>query len=185
MVGFSRMKTTNDKKMMDLQPTLIGNSIYLRPLHIKDAEGLYKVASDPLMWEQHPSQMLYERAIFDAEIFQTGLASQSTLVAIDSQTNEIIGSSRYYDIDEIHREIAIGFTFLARSHWGGLVNAEMKDLMLAHAFKWAKRVWFHVGIDNKRSQMAMKKIGGILSHTAPRMLNGTPVMHCYYFIDAD
>ena len=173
------------EKFFDLQPTLTGNSIYLRPLQIEDAEGLYKVASDPLIWEQHPSPMRYERAVFDAEIFQTGLASQSTLVAVDSKTNEIIGSSRYYDVDAKRREIAVGFTFLSRLHWGGLVNAEMKDLMLSHAFNWAKRVWFHVGIDNIRSQKAMEKIGGKLSHTAPRTLNGTPVMHCYYYIDAD
>ena len=55
--------------------------------------------------------------------------------------------------------MAVGFTFLSRLHWGGKVNAEIKDLMLAHAFKWAKRVWFHVGIDNIRSQKAMEKIG--------------------------
>jgi RimJ/RimL family protein N-acetyltransferase len=61
----------------------------------------------------------------------------------------------------------------------------MKDLMLTHAFKWAKRVWFHVGIDNIRSQKAMEKIGGKLTHKTPRSLNGSPVMHCYYYIDAD
>ena len=55
--------------------------------------------------------------------------------------------------------MAVGFTFLSRLHWGGKVNAEMNDLMLAHAFTWAKRVWFHVGIDNIRSQKAMEKIG--------------------------
>lgn len=99
------------ENFFDLQPTLTGNSIYLRPLQIEDAEGLYKVASDPLIWEQHPSPMRYERAVFDAEIFQTGLASQSTLVAIDSKTDAIIGSSRYYEADAKHREIAVGFTF--------------------------------------------------------------------------
>jgi hypothetical protein len=74
------------ENLFDLQPTLTGNSIYLRPLQIEDAEGLYKVASNPLIWEQHPSPMRYERAVFDAEIFQTGLVSQSTLVAVDSKT---------------------------------------------------------------------------------------------------
>jgi RimJ/RimL family protein N-acetyltransferase len=172
------------ENFFDLQPTLFGNSIYLRPLQIEDAEDLYNAASDPLIWEQHPSPFRYQRDVFDAEIFQTGLASQSTLVAVISNTDEIIGSSRFYDIDENNLELAIGFTFLARSHWGGNVNAAMKDLMLSHAFKWAKRVWFHVGIDNIRSQKAMEKIGGKLSHTAPRNLNESPVMHCYYFIDA-
>lgn len=79
------------ENFFDLQPTLTGNSIYLRPLQIEDAEGLYKVASDPLIWEQHPSPMRYERAVFDAEIFQTGLASQSTLVAVDLNQMRLLG----------------------------------------------------------------------------------------------
>ncbi len=173
------------ENFFDLQPTLRGNSILLRPLLIEDAQGLYNVARDPLIWEQHPSPMRYQRAVFDAEIFQTGLASQSTLVAVDSKINAVIGSSRYYDVDASTHELAIGFTFLARSHWGGKVNAEMKELMLSHAFKWAKRVWFHVGIDNIRSQKAMEKIGTKLSHTATRTVNGVPVLHCHYYMDAD
>ena len=168
----------------DLQPKLFGDSIYLRSIHVEDAESLYKVARDPLIWEQHPSPLRYKRTVFDTEILLPALASQSTLVAVDSKSNAIIGSSRYYDVDKNNFELAIGFTFLARSHWGGNMNAAMKDLMLSHAFKWAKRVWFHVGIDNIRSQKAMEKIGGKLSHTAPRNLNESPVMHCYYFIDA-
>lgn len=170
--------------LFDLQPKLTGNLIYLRPLQIDDSEGLYKVASDPLIWEQHPSPLRYQQEVFNTEIFQTGLASKSTLVVVDSKTKIIIGSSRYYDVDSNNNEVAIGFTFLDRSHWGGNVNAEMKDLMLTHAFNWAKRVWFHVGINNIRSQKAMKKIGAKLSHTAPRCLNGIPVIHCYYFIDS-
>ena len=64
-----------EEKFFDLQPTLTGNSIYLRPLQIEDAEGLFKVASDPLIWEQHPSPMRYERAVFDAiASFQLGKA---------------------------------------------------------------------------------------------------------------
>ena len=166
-----------------LQPTLFGNSIFLRSLQIEDAESLYEVARDPLIWEQHPSPLRYKRTVFDAEILLPALASQSTLVAVDSKTNAIIGSSRYYDVDETNFELAIGFTFLARSHWGGVVNAEMKNLMLTHAFKWAKRVWFHVGIENIRSQKAMEKIGAVLSHKEPRLLNGMPITHCHYYIE--
>ena len=90
------------ENFFDLQSTLFGNFIYLRPLQIEDAEGLYKVASDPLIWEQHPCPLRHQQSVFDAEIFQTGLASQSTLVVVDSKTNEIVGSSRYYDVDVKH-----------------------------------------------------------------------------------
>ena len=167
---------------IDLQPVLIGKNVTLRPLEIDDYESLYQLANDPLIWEQHPSPLRYKRDVFDAQIFSTGIASKSTLVALDKQTSQIIGSSRFYDINENNLELAIGFTFLARSHWGGTTNGEMKSLMLAHAFTWAKRVWFHVGSNNVRSCKALEKIGAKLSHTAPRPVNGQPVEHCFFYI---
>ena len=168
---------------LDLQPTLVGQRITLRPLRADDHEPLYQVASDPLIWAQHPSPLRYQREVFDAQIFSTGLASRSTLVAVDHHTSQIVGSSRYYDVDPVQRELAIGLTFLARSHWGGAVNQEMKALMLAHAFTWAQRVWFHVGSQNIRSRKALEKIGAKLSHVAPRPVNGVPLDHCFYCID--
>jgi len=168
---------------IDLQPVLIGKHVTLRPLTANDYEPLYQVASDPLIWEQHPSPLRYQRDVFDAQIFSTGFASKATLIVLDTKTSKVIGSSRFYDVDEGNLELAIGFTFLARSHWGGTANGEMKSLMLAHAFTWAKRVWFHVGSNNFRSCKALGKIGAVLSHTAPRLVNGQPIEHCFYYID--
>jgi len=169
--------------IIDLQPTLTGPTIVLHPLKATDSEMLYESANDPLIWAQHPSPLRYQRDVFDLQIFQTGLVSKSTLVVVDLQTQKIIGSSRYYDLDAIKRELAIGLTFLARSHWGGRVNSEMKSLMLDHAFTWAQRVWFHAGIDNIRSCKALEKIGAQLSHISPRPINDLPVDHCFYYID--
>jgi RimJ/RimL family protein N-acetyltransferase len=168
---------------IDLQPVLSGKRVALRPLTQDDYESLYQVANDPLIWEQHPSPLRHQRDVFDAQIFSTGLASQTTLVALDKKTSQMIGSSRYYDVDKTNREIAIGFTFLARSHWGGATNQEMKSLMLTHAFTWAKRVWFHVACNNIRSCKALEKIGAKLSHTASRAVNGQPVDHRFFYID--
>ena len=167
---------------IDLQPVLTGKNVKLRPLTIDDFEPLYQIASDPLIWEQHPSPLRFKRDVFEAQIFSTGITSKSTLVALDKKTSQFIGSSRFYDVDENNLELAIGFTFLARSHWGGTTNGEMKSLMLAHAFTWAKRVWFHVGSNNVRSCKALEKIGAKLSHTAPRPVNGQPVEHCFFYI---
>jgi RimJ/RimL family protein N-acetyltransferase len=168
---------------INLQPVLSGDHIILRPLTADDYEPLYQVANDPLVWEQHPSHLRHQRDVFDAQVFSTGLASNATLIASDKQTSQIIGSSRFYDVDEGKLELAIGFTFLARSHWGGTANGEMKSLMLAHAFTWAKRVWFHIGSNNIRSCKAIEKIGAVLSHTAPRTVNGHPIEHSFYYID--
>ena len=104
---------------------------------------------------------------------------------VDRASDEVIGSSRYYDWNPAAAEVAIGYTFLARTHWGGVTNRELKGLMLAHAFRFARRVWFHIGVDNIRSRKAMEKIGGVLSHLETRDQNGRPVENCYYHIDRD
>jgi N-acetyltransferase len=79
----------------------------------------------------------------------------------DRPTSRLIGSSRYYGYDAGRSEIEIGWTFIARSHWGGTTNREVKRLMLDHAFTFVDTVIFWVGEQNWRSQGAMTKIGGV------------------------
>lgn len=168
----------------DLQPTLVGGTIILRPLRADDLDVLHAAASDPLIWAQHPEPTRYQRDVFEHGFFVGALASGGAFVVIDKATGEVIGSSRYYEWHPDTREVAIGFTFLARSHWGGGTNHEMKRLMLDHAFRWARVVWFHVGIDNWRSRKAMEKIGGHLSHVEGKIIHGVEHVHAFYRIDA-
>ena len=145
----------------DLQPTLAGELLRLRPLHAGDYDDLYAVASDPLIWEQHPTRDRYEPDVFNA-FFREAIDSGGALIAIDAKDGRVIGSSRFNGYDEEKSEVEIGWTFLARSHWGGIYNREMKRLMLRHAFGFVNRVVFLVGLQNLRSQKAMEKIGGIV-----------------------
>jgi RimJ/RimL family protein N-acetyltransferase len=146
--------------LFDLQPVLQGELLALRPLRPEDFHDLYTVASDPLIWEQHPVKERYEEEVFKA-FFRESLESGGTLIAIDSGNGRIIGSSRFHGYDSEKSEIEIGWTFLARSHWGGVYNREMKQLMLRHAFSFVNNVVFLVGPQNLRSQRAVEKIGGV------------------------
>jgi RimJ/RimL family protein N-acetyltransferase len=166
----------------DLQPELDGTLISLRPLRPEDWEALWEAARDPLIWEQHPDRTRFQSEGF-ARFFQDSLASGSALVVIESASGAIIGSSRYYDRDPAKREVAIGYTFLARAFWGGATNRELKRLMIAHAARFADRVWFHVGKYNLRSQRAMEKIGAKVEFEGPRPLNGEMIPFLYYRID--
>jgi len=159
----------------DLQPHLVGDLVELRPLRPQDFSDLYAVASDPLIWEQHPASDRYKPAVFK-KFFSDALESGGAFVVLDrkdpDRTNKdkdgrIIGSSRFYGYDERNSEIEIGWTFLARSHWGGVYNREMKLLMLQHAFRFVEHVVFLVGPHNLRSQKAMEKIGGVRIGSRP------------------
>src|SRR5262245_36055424 len=148
----------------DLQPTLTGQLLELRPLQAEDYADLYAAASDPLIWEQHPERDRYTAPVFRS-YFDGAIASGGAFAIVDRRTGRIIGSSRYYGYDETASEIEIGWTFLAREYWGGTYNAELKRLMLDYAFEFVTRVVFLVGPTNHRSQRAMEKIGGVRAGT--------------------
>jgi N-acetyltransferase len=149
-----------ERMSFELQPALKGALLELRPLRTEDFQSLYEVASDPLIWEQHPANDRYKEDVFTV-FFREALESGGAFLVLDLRDGRVIGSSRYQGHNEEKSEIEIGWTFLARTHWGGTHNKEMKQLMLRHAFKFVNRVIFLVGPQNFRSQKAMEKIGGV------------------------
>ncbi len=146
--------------IFDLQPTLSGDLIILRPLRPDDFDQLFSVARDPLIWEQHPCSDRFQEPVF-REFFRDALESGGALLAQDRADGMTIGSSRFYGYDSGRSEVEIGWTFLARSHWGGRYNGEMKRLMLDHAFRFVDHVVFLVGPQNYRSQKAVENIGAV------------------------
>ncbi|WP_374531343.1 GNAT family N-acetyltransferase [Novosphingobium sp.] len=148
---------------MDRQPVLIGDRLELRPLTPDDWDALYAVASDPLVWELHPANDRWQEPVFRT-FFADALVQGGALAVIDRSSGKIVGSSRFQAYDPANGgSVEIGWTFLARSHWGGTCNREMKRLMLAHALRYVERVDFRVGERNLRSRGAMVKIGGRLT----------------------
>jgi RimJ/RimL family protein N-acetyltransferase len=150
----------------ELQPTLCGNLITLRPLTADDWDALSAAASDPLIWEQHPEPDRHRPEVF-RRFFDGAIASRGAFAILDRATDRVIGSSRYCNLKPAEREVEIGWTFLERRYWGGAYNGQLKALMLDHAFRFVDRVVFVVGIDNLRSQKALAKIGATFLRHAP------------------
>lgn len=145
----------------NLQPQHLKNQlIQLFPLQEDDFEELYSVASDPLVWEQHPNKLRYQREVFQ-NFFEGAIQSQGAFLVRHVQTNEVVGSSRFYDFDEKDNSILIGYTFIGRKFWGKEYNASLKKIMLDYAFQHIEKVYFHIGEHNYRSQKAIEKIGAI------------------------
>ena len=158
----------------NLQPVLRDALVSAQPLQAGDFEALYAVASDPLVWEQHPSRTRYQRDVFQ-NFFEGAMASRGALLVSDARTGAVIGSSRYYDHDAAAGQVAIGYTFFARACWGRGHNLALKTLMLDHAYRFVQRVVFHVGADNRRSRIAMERLGGVLVGEAAIAYHGEAV----------
>jgi RimJ/RimL family protein N-acetyltransferase len=143
---------------LNLQPTLESDLLLLRPLKENEFELLFEVASDPLIWEQHPEPDRFKPEVFK-KYFDSAIASKGAFIVIDKTNGKVIGCSRYYQYNEADKSVAIGYTFLSRKYWGGNYNRSMKKLMMDHAFQSICTIYFHIGENNYRSQEAIKKTG--------------------------
>ncbi|SHM33720.1 hypothetical protein SAMN05444484_105194 [Flavobacterium chilense] len=177
------MKMT--KPAFNLQPEFLEDEITkLVPLQESDFEALYQIASDPLIWEQHPMKDRYKIEVFKP-FFEAALNSKSAFLIVDRKTNEIIGNTRYYDYNPEKSSIAIGYTFIARKFWGGLYNKSNKKLLIDYAFEHVDSVLFHIGADNIRSQKAVSKLGAVKIGEMHVTSNGVDIPHFEYELKAE
>jgi RimJ/RimL family protein N-acetyltransferase len=152
----------------DRQPTLEGELVVVRPLRAGDFAALHTVAGDRLLWEQHPEDR-WRKDVFRA-YFDEQLASGGGLAVVERATGDLVGSTRYHGYDADRSEIEIGWTFLARRCWGGAYNADLKRLMLDHAFRFVDRVVFLVDQRNLRSRRSVEKLGATENGTRRGMV---------------
>lgn len=162
---------------MNIQPILQTETIQLLPLTVNDFEELFEVAADPLIWEQHPNKDRYKRDVF-LNFFEGAIQSKGAFKIIDKISNEVIGSTRFYDLDLENKSVLIGYTFYSRKYWGSTYNPQVKKIMLDYAFNFVEKVYFHIGANNFRSQKAIERLGAkkireinVAYHGEPQKLN--------------
>jgi RimJ/RimL family protein N-acetyltransferase len=142
----------------DIQPILENDKIILYPLQEEDFDVLYNVASDPGIWEQHPNKDRWREEVFRT-FFDGAMQSKGAFKIVDKATGDIAGSTRLYDYNEEENSILIGYTFFATRFWGTGVNRSVKTLMLDYLFQFVSKVYFHIGAQNIRSQIAIERLG--------------------------
>ena len=145
--------------------TLTSPDVRLEPLTQAHAPALARVGLDPALWGWIPNP------ITNADEMQTyvttALAEQQRGVslpfAIVTATGEVIGSTRFANIDVPNRRLEIGWTWLARHHQRTRANTTAKRLLLGHAFDTlnANRVELKTDVLNEKSRNAIARIGGV------------------------
>ncbi len=152
-------------------PRLQDDTLALIPLVEADFEQLYALASDPLVWEQHPNPNRYRKEEF-SKFFEGALDSCAAYKIVLKTTGQVIGSSRFYDHLPDISCVNIGYTFYGRAYWGKGYNPKAKALMLDYAFQFVDTVEFHVGAVNRRSQIAMERLGAVKVAEKPITYHG-------------
>ncbi|WP_306805918.1 GNAT family protein [Caballeronia sp. BR00000012568055] len=158
---------------IDLQPVLTGERVELRPLQRDDAPALLQAAADGELWNLRvtvvPGPDTVDRYI-DTALAGRDAGTVMPFVIVARETGRVVGSTRFWKIDRVHRKQEIGHTWLGVSTQRTGINLEAKYLLLAHAFDVMQcvRVQFTTDELNEKSRAAILGIGatqeGIVRH---------------------
>jgi N-acetyltransferase len=150
--------------------TLSGRHIRLEPLRPQQAAALLEAGRSVEIWQWMPARPT-TRELMDGWLAAAMQAEEQgreypfVVVRLDDQ--QVIGSTRYLEVQAVDRTVEIGWTWYTPPAWGGIVNAEAKYLLLRHAFEdWhAIRVALKTDVRNLHSQAAIKKLGATYEGT--------------------
>ena len=150
--------------------TLEGRRVRLVLMGLHHVDALWAAAQDPKTWEftsavirTHDECRTYVETALSWLSAGTAVPYVTTL----ADTHEVIGSTRFANIDRANKRAEIGWTWVNPTWWRTGVNTEAKYLMLRHAFEdWkCMRVELKTGHRNLRSQAAIERIGGVREGT--------------------
>jgi RimJ/RimL family protein N-acetyltransferase len=155
-------------------PILEGPGVRLEPLTLDHLPALEAIAFDPSIWRymifpvRTPGDLLaWVEAALALQTAGTALPWVTLRKSGDATPDEVVGCSRFLDLDLHNRTTELGNTWLTAPYRGSRINTEAKLLQLTYAFETLGllRVSFKTHASNQRSQAAIRGIGGIYEGT--------------------
>lgn len=144
--------------------TLSAQRTRLEPLRSEHAPALFKAEKHPEIFAFYPRPMatLGDIHNFIAETLDAQkLGVQLPFAIRDSETGDLVGSTRFMDYSALNRSAEIGATWLSSAVWRTRINTECKYLFLKHGFETLDlvRIAFKTDARNMRSQRAIERLG--------------------------
>ncbi|MDH5245659.1 MAG: GNAT family N-acetyltransferase [Betaproteobacteria bacterium] len=153
--------------------TLEGSHVHLSPLDREHAGGLRAAAADGELWRLwYTSVPAPDKTLewIDAALDMRAKHGALPFVVREPATRDIVGSTRYFNVDAVHRRLEIGHTWYAKRVQRTALNTEAKLLLLTHAFEMLRciAVEFRTSYLNFASREAIARLGakqdGVLRH---------------------
>lgn len=146
-------------------PTLTGRHVRLAPLHADHADGLRAAAADGALWTLRftgvPGPDSDEAEAYIAAALAQRAAGHALPFAVFDAAGDLVGSTRFYDIEPSVPRLKIGYTWYAARVQRTALNTEAKLLLLGHAFDTlgCESVTLETSHENLRSQAAILRLG--------------------------
>ena len=118
--------------------TLTGTHASIEPLGPEHEQALARAAADGELWRLWYTTVAPPEKM--REYIATALAMRERLDAMpfvirEKSSGEIVGCTRYFNVDAINRRLEIGHTWYSKRVQRGPINTECKLMLLTHAFE--------------------------------------------------
>ena len=138
--------------------------VKLKPLELNDLSGILEAASYPEIWSHMSTtieKMVDVNNFVENALLMRHNKTEFPFVIVDKKTGEIIGSTRFMDIEDTHQRVEIGTTWLTPAYWRTAINTNCKYLLLQYCFETLhlQRVQIKTDLENSQSQKAIERIG--------------------------
>jgi RimJ/RimL family protein N-acetyltransferase len=148
-----------------ITPTLTGRHVRLAPLQPAHADALRAAAADGELWALRytsvPGPQPGEAEAYIATALAQRDAGTALPFAVFDAAGDIVGSTRFYDIDRGVPRVKLGYTWYAQRAQRTGLNTEAKALLIGHAFEYwgCASVTLETSHENLRSQAAILRLG--------------------------
>jgi N-acetyltransferase len=162
--------------LLAIEPvTLRGSVVALEPMRMDHVDALTRVGLDPELWRWIPSSVSSAeemRGYVATALDEQRRGVSLPFVIIARGTEQVVGSTRYGNIDLANRRLEIGWTWVTATHQRTAVNTEAKLLLLTHAFErlQVNRVELKTDALNLKSRAAITRLGAIEEGTLRKHL---------------
>lgn len=149
--------------MTDSGICLEGTYVALEPLKHSHVEALQSAVRDGELWQlwyasvPSPDEMV---RYVDTAIKAT-INGDMAFAVRSLNTQQIVGTTRFYNVEPAHKRGLIGYTWYAKSAQGTAINTEAKYLLMQYWFevKQANAVEFRTHFFNEASRRAIERLG--------------------------
>ncbi|HEY1438991.1 MAG TPA: GNAT family protein [Casimicrobiaceae bacterium] len=144
--------------------TLTGTHASIEPLGREHEEALRRAAADGELWRLWYTSVAPPEKM--GEYIATALDMRERLDAMpfvirEKSSGEIVGCTRYFNVDAANRRLEIGHTWYSKRVQRGPINTECKLMLLSHAFEKLQciAVEFRTHWFNHASRAAIERLG--------------------------
>jgi N-acetyltransferase len=144
--------------------TLVGEHVKLVPLSFEHEQGLANAAADGELWKLWYTSVPTPEGVRDwiaAALVMRDTFGAHPFAVIDIKSGDVVGSTRFFNVEAAHRRLEIGHTWYAKRVQRSSLNTEAKLLLLSHAFDTLKTiaVEFRTHFMNQQSRAAIARLG--------------------------